>query len=165
MFQLLKKIFVIISATMLVIASGGFSLYQHYCSCEGDVYNSIIVESTDCNEANEIQSCCSVPEEKVTSCCETDANQNNSHSLCGDDDSCCTSEVSFLKTDEFNYSFDEKKSFQFITAFVNIIEAITFQNIDGFTKETNFIADLPPPDYGIRFLITHHQLKIAPPIA
>lgn len=150
---------------MLVIASGGFSLYQHYCSCEGDINNSIIVESADCYESNKSESCCIVPDEKVTSCCQTEAEQNTSHSHCGDADNCCTSEVSFLKTDEFNYSFDEKKSFQFIAAFVNIIGSISLQNLEGYTKETNFIADLPPPDYGIRFLISLHQLKIAPTIA
>ena len=165
MLQLLKKIFVIISATMLVIASGGFSLYQQYCSCEGDINNSIIVETANCYESNKSELCCEVPNNKVTSYCQAEAEQHTSHSHCDDADNCCTSEVSFLKTDEFNYSFDEKKSFQFITAFVNIIESISLQNLEDFTKETNFIADLPPPDYGIGFLITLHQLKIAPPIA
>lgn len=162
--QLIKQILLIITTIMLVVASGGFSLYQHYCSCEGDVNNSIILESADCYASSENQSCCAIPIEEDV-CCQTEAKQNTTHSHCSDDDNCCTSEVSFFKTDEFNYSFDDKKSFQFIVAFVNIIEPIYLQNLEDFAKETNFSADLPPPDYGIGFLIIQHQLKIAPPLA
>lgn len=163
--QLIKQILLIISAIMLVIASGGISLYQHYCSCEGELNNSIIVEMANCHESSEVQSCCTIPAEEVVSCCQSEANQNTNHSHCGDNENCCNSEVSFLKTDEFNYSFENKKSFQFIVAFVNIIDPVYLQNVKDFTKETNFFSDLPPPNFGKYFLIQHHQLKIAPPIA
>lgn len=162
--QLLKQISVIISAIMLVIASGGFSFYQHYCNCADEVNSSVVIMSTDCHEEEENQACCTLQLEEVTSCCQSESDQNISHQQCENSDNCCTSEVTFLKTDDFDYSFDQKKSFSFIVAFVNVLESIYLQKNQCFIKETTFTADLPPPEYGKELLITLHQFKIASPL-
>ena len=164
MCQLLKQILIIISALMLVIASGGFSLYQHYCNCANEVSSSVVIESADCSESDVTETCCTVQVEKVSSCCQTKTDQINSHHPCETTDNCCTSEVTFLKTDDFNYSVDQKKSFQFITAFVIVLESNTFQKELCFIEKTSYTADLPPPDYGKKLLVTLHQFKIASPL-
>lgn len=163
--KIFKQIFVLISAITLIIASGGLSLYQQYCICANEVNNSIVLESTNCNEKSEGQSCCTIPVEKLTSCLHTKAKENTSHQICTDVDNCCTSEVTFLKTDDFNYSQDQKKSFHFIPAFVSVLESVYLHKDEDLTKKANFIADLPPPASGKEFLILLHQLKIAPSIA
>lgn len=149
---------------MLVIASGGFSLYQHYCNCAGEVNNSIVVESQDCQENEERKSCGIVPDEKVSSCCKPETHQTKSFYQCESSINCCTYEVTFLKTDDFNCSFDQKRSFSFIVAFVNVIGSNDLRNELTFIKETTFTSDLPPPDFGKELLISLHQFKFASPL-
>lgn len=162
--RFLKQISIFISAIMLVIASGGFSLYQHYCNCTDEVNGSIVVEAADCHNNGESQSCCTVEVEKKASCCQPETDQKNTHHKCKSSGNCCTSEVTFLKTDDFNFSLDQKRSFGFIVAFVNIVESEYLQKEQSFLKETTFATDLPPPDFGKKLLIALHQFKIASPL-
>lgn len=164
MHQLLKQILIIVSALVLVVASGGFSLYQNYCICESETSSSVLIESAGCNDTEVAEACCSVQIEKERSSFHTEIDQIISHHPCKSKEDCCTSEVTFLKTDNFNFSVDEKKSFQFITAFVIVLESNTFQKEQYFIEELSYTADLPPPDYGKKLLVTLHQFKIASPL-
>jgi hypothetical protein len=162
--QLLKKISVIISAIMLVIASGGFSFYQHYCNCTDEVNSSVVIKSTDCHEDEKSHTCSTVQIDNVTSCCQAEINQNILNQKCETTNNCCTTEYTFLKTDNFDNSFNQKKSFSFVAAYVINLETTYTQKDHSFLKKNTFTDDLPPPEYGKELLITLHQFKIASPL-
>jgi len=162
--QLLKQIAVIISAIMLVIASGGFSFYQHYCNCTDEFSNSVVIESADCHKDEKSHTCSTVQIDNVTSGCQAETDQNILNQKCEATHNCCTTDYTFLKTDNFDYSFVQKKSFSFITAYVLVLETTYTQKDHSFLKKITFTDDLPPPEYGKELLITLHQFKIASPL-
>ena len=162
--QLLKQIAVIISAIMLIIASGGFSFYQHYCNCTDEFSSSVVIESTDCHEDEESHICSTGKIDHVASCCQTETDQNIINQKCEATHNCCTTDYTFLKTDNFDYSFVQKKSFSFITAYVLVLETTYTQKDHSFLKKNTFTDDLPPLEYGKELLITLHQFKIASPL-
>jgi len=150
---------------MLVTASGGFSLIKHYCNCAMEVTGSLVIEPADCNESEEVETCCLVQIEKETSYCQTRTDQINSHHQCENTNNCCTSKATFLKTDDFDYSQEQKRSFGFIVAFVNVLEANNLQKKQSCIQETtSYTSDLPPPEYGKKLLVILNQFKIASPI-
>lgn len=160
MFQIIKQISVIFSAMILIVASGGFNLYQHYCHCKEKVSYSVVVESPACYEENKVNTCSS---DELTSCCETEPYQNSDPD-CESTDNCCTTEYTFLKTDIFDYTIDQKKSFNFTIAFVLIPESSDAQKEYTYLEKHTFAFDLPPPDYGKELLISLHQIKIDTPL-
>lgn len=162
--QLLKQIMVIISAVMLVIASGGFSFYHHYCNCAGEFNNSLIIETADCHDSKDDQSCSTANIEKLKSCCEAETNQSKLQHTCASSDNCCSSEVTFLKTDDFNYSFDQKRSFTFVVAYVQVLETNYLQKKENVVEKHTFFNDLPPPSYGKDLIIILHKFKIDTPL-
>jgi len=161
MFQIIKQISIIFSAVLLIIASGGFSFYQRHCICTDEISHSIVIESPACNEDKRAITCSTA---EVTSCCETETNQNNDNKDCESTDECCSTVYTFLKTDFFDYTISQKKSFNITTTFVLVPESFDDKREYSFIENYTFAFDLPPPVFGKELLITLHQIKIATPL-
>lgn len=164
MFQIIKQISVIFSAVILIIASGGFNFYQRYCNCTDEISHSIVIESPPCYEEEKPITCSSDNADNATSCCETEPDKKNKNRDCESTDNCCTVEFTFLKTDIYDYTIDQKKSFNFTSSYVLTPESIEDQKKYTFIEKYTFAFDLPPPDYGKELLISLHQIKIATPL-
>ena len=144
---------IIFLAALLIMATGGFSIYEHFCRCAGEKTASIFVEAT-CHHESESSaaSCCMIAEH---TCCGTEKTEKNCH-----DDDCCQTTETYLKiSDDFNYQFD-KISLKFIVSFVQILSGNSLLAVEqDYTLPVQDFNDIPPPLYG-RELVNHlHQLK------
>lgn len=156
--NLTQKIGTLFIAALLVMATGGFSIYEHFCRCAGESSASIFLEaSCEHNNPQSAAACCQ--HETIPSCC-MDKPPDHQGNACEHDD-CCQDSETFLKiSDNFTTSLD-KISFKFIPGIIQVLIAN-----DLLADPQAFISPLPefydtsPPLYG-RELVNHlHQLKL-----
>lgn len=160
MSELFRKIVLVFTAFILIAATGGYSVYQHICKCEGAVITSVFLE-LDCEHDQDVEasSCCStVPAEK--SCCaekQEKACDDKHHS--GD---CCHTNSLFLKiNDSFNTS-QEKSISNIVLAPFSLFEN-DFYEVEAQTQpEKQYISCKSPPIPGRQILLRIHQLKLSP---
>jgi len=144
---------------LLIVATGGVSIYHHFCHCAGAISASVFIEaSCDHENSSTPASCCSLDE--THSCCMEEP-ASDTKSACQKDD-CCQNSSQFLKiSDSFQPGFEKISLKPFV-----IVSALLFFNIpadDNTIPSVNlFNADLPPPDSGRQIITAIHQLKIAP---
>jgi hypothetical protein len=148
---------IILIATLLVMATGGFSLYHHICHCAGEVSSSVFLEA-GCDHAQdtEVASCCTQVE--AHSCC-SDKPVHESEKACHDDDCCQTSLQFFKISDSFQPGLENinLKPFQPVTPFMNLV---VFEDIPIFSFLDLASFALPPPEAGRDILVSLHQLKL-----
>lgn len=160
----IKKSAIVFLAVMLIMATGGFSVYHHFCRCEGESKASVFMDATcdhDCASVSEPAACCS-PAPKH-SCCASepvDTKTSSNH-----DKDCCNSSSEFYKIfDNFRVNF-EKVSLKFIVGVIQVLTGIDFIKEPIAAKiaapDSN---DTSPPIYGTELLHYIHQLKIAQPL-
>jgi hypothetical protein len=151
-------------AVMLIMATGGFSVYHHFCRCEGESTASVFIDAVcdhDCASVAETATCCA--ETPKHSCCaiaDIDAPAKSHHH-----DDCCNSSSEFYKIfDTFRVNV-EKISLKFIAGIIQVLTGIDFireplaARITG--PEPN---DTSPPLYGTELLHSIHQLKLDQPL-
>ncbi len=162
--KLLQRSALILLAASMILVTGGFSIYHHFCQCEGESTASVFIEA-DCDHVcsadDRASSCCSVSREK--SCCDSETPNQ-----CGSDEQrndCCNSSSEYLKiSDTFTVSL-EKVSLKFIAGFIQVLYGTYF-----IAEPTaHFIispeaSDISPPLYGTKLLYNIHQLKIGHPL-
>ena len=153
--RLIRNIGVLFIVTLLILATGGVSVYHHVCHCAGEISASVFIEAA-CEYDEDAPSCCSA--EEIESCC-TEKNENASRHTCHDEN-CCQNEVQFVKiSDSFHPGIEkvlEKPCFV-ATAFVFID---LNEDTPLLPSSKSYSADLPPPDTGRQILISLHQLKL-----
>jgi len=160
MIGLLKKLGLLSFTLLMLLVSGGFSVYNHYCSCADLTKASFFIESQDCSQHENEQSdvCC----ETVTaqSCCEPEPDHSSNSCT---NDGCCRSASQFVKLNElFNVSVG-KITLEFAVAFVQILET---ENITSDVASNHILTIEqycnPPPDYGRKLILSLHQLQFSP---
>jgi hypothetical protein len=157
-----QKSAVLFLAAMLIMATGGFSIYHHFCRCAGEGLTTIILEpNCDHQEtAGDLPAvCCSVDE--PSGCCTNEDAENHSDACNGDD--CCQTSSQFLKiVDTYTVSLD-KLSLKFIVSFIQVLTSTTLlAEPQVINLQNPHYTDTSPPLYG-RELVNHfHQQKIAP---
>ena len=156
----LRKSAIVFLAVMLVMTTGGFSIYQHFCKCAGETTESLFVETTcdrHCGVVNEPAECCNTVEKK--SCCTEKQVQkvNSTHKH----DDCCNSSSKFIKiSDNFRVTF-EKVSFKFFASFISLLTGIDFiSEPHAVVRVVPDFNDTSPPLYGTELLHHIHQLKL-----
>lgn len=162
---MMKKLFqnmaIMLMAAMLIMATGGFSIYHHFCRCAGESTASIFMEGSCDHEQAVIpgpSSCCAGSEQE--SCC-TNQPLEEKADACHQDE-CCNTSFTYLKIfDNFTVSL-EKISLKFVISFVQILSGIELQS----QAQTSVVLkpefnDTSPPLFGTDLLNTIHQLKIA----
>lgn len=155
----LKNTAFIFLAAMLIMATGGYSIYHHICHCAGESTASIFIESAcDHEDMGATAGCCDT--HQAETCCSHDK-EGNASNVCHAGD-CCNTSVTFLKiSDNFTVSL-EKISLKFTMSFISILfghEILSGEQVLAyFQPET---TDIPPPPSGTELIISLHQLKIA----
>jgi hypothetical protein len=153
----LKNIGLIFVVSMLILATGGFSVYQHVCHCAGEMSASLFMqESCDHQEAAPVASCCKPEDTK--SCCKPEPVRETRHTCHNDD--CCKTTSLFLKiSDSFQPGLEKVN----LKPIMMVAAILTFELSEDilFTPHLNICnSDLPPPDTGKHILIALHQLKL-----
>jgi hypothetical protein len=159
MSALIRKIGLIFTALLLVAATGGYSIYRHYCDCHDTATTSIFLEM-ECDHnitVAEAPSCCSLEER---ACCTSDNHSNDDHQCHSED--CCQTNSEFLKIDDSYTSSQDKASFKiFFTALKLYENELLFS--ETFSEPANyFFSDSSPPITGRQRLLEFHQLKLSP---
>jgi len=159
MMKIIRNIGTILVVSLLIMATGGFSIYHHICHCAGEISASVFLEtSCDLENSSAAASCCSVLE--TNSCCIEKPVQVKKPA-CHDDD-CCKTSIQFLKINDSFQPGLVKISLKPLA----ISSAMLF--FDILTDENTlphlnlFNADLPPPDSGRQIILELHQLKLDP---
>jgi hypothetical protein len=157
--KLLQSSAILFLALMLVMATGGFSIYRHFCYCAGKDTASFF-SSTTCQlekAAVKSQSCCHT---EVPACCKDKAPVKHENSC--NKDNCCNSSSTFFKiSDNYTVSIG-KVSLKFVVSFVQYLIGNTL-----LSEPEEFVAQIPefndtsPPLFGTDLLHHLHQLKIA----
>lgn len=159
--RFLQNTSILLLAGFLIIATGGFSIYHHFCGCAGESSASIFMETT-CNHhrpsGQAPASCCS--NELKKSCCMNQPEEKQADAC--HKDNCCHTSSTYLKImDNFTISV-EKISLKFIVSFLQILTGIEFQDETQTSVLVNYgFNDTSPPLYGTELLHSIHQLKIA----
>jgi hypothetical protein len=150
---------IIFIVTLLITATGGFSIYRHICYCAGVMSSSFIPEATCGHDhSSNTISCCN--DDKTPACCKSKPEKEQKHHCNGHD--CCNTSSQFLKiNDSFQPGLD-KISLKPLVA-LSLIFIIDFKE-DILTAPTKniFYSDLPPPESGKQIILAHHQLKLDP---
>ncbi len=155
-----QKSVLLMLASLLVMASGGVSIYHHFCSCLGESTTSVYLEAECSHEQGPTAqtSCCSTGE--TDSCCEIPVDEQESS--CPGDDCCHTSSTYIKVLDNYTLSL-EKISFKFIAGFIQVLTGniLLTETRPRFLPD-QIIVDPSPPLYGRSMLNSLHQLKISP---
>lgn len=155
--QIAKKIGILFVVSLLITATGGFSVYQHFCNCAGEMTSSFFKqENCDHHHAVETKSCCNVKETK--SCCAAEPLKVEKPTC--HQGNCCNTTSHFFKISD---SFQQGIAKVTLKP-VFIAEAIIYINLseDIILAPTLKIccSDLPPPDSGKEIITALHQLKL-----
>jgi hypothetical protein len=157
--QIIKNIALFAVVGLLILATGGFTIYQHFCHCEEEVSASVFMKtSCDHRHSSPAAPCCKA--EQTPSCCKEKPAPARKHHCNGKD--CCKTSSRFLK---INDSFQSGPG-KITVKPVLVASAIVFDYIE---KEIPFHinlslcnSDLPPPDTGRQIVVSLHQLKLDP---
>jgi len=157
--KLLQSSAILFLALMLVMATGGFSIYHHFCNCAGEGTSSFFLKTTCENEKTAVNtaSCCHT---EVPACCKEKAAVNHERSC--KKDNCCNSSSTFFKiSDNYTVSFG-KVSLKFVVSFVQyLIGNILLSEPHELAARIPEFNDTSPPLFGTDLLHHLHQLKIA----
>ncbi len=181
----LKKAAMIVIALIMVAATGGFTIYQHYCGCSETSSVSMVKSGPECTgtpdnalamkynhqEEDAVTACCNQHEQEqaeqlpaTDNGCSTQ--ENPSGEQCPVSSGCYTTSI-FMKIDEFiNTSFEEV-SFKLFITLLKIIgnEEFSYYDKNILDKEFYFQGELPPLLSGKEKILAYHQVKLAPPLS
>ena len=150
---------ILFTALMLVMATGGFSIYHHFCQCAGKETASFFQTTTCTLEKSAVKpaGCC---HQDVPACCMDKADVNLEKSCTKD--KCCDSSASFFKiSDNYTVSIG-KVSLKFVVSFVQYLMGnILISEPQEFAVRIPEFNDTSPPLFGTDLLHHLHQLKIA----
>jgi hypothetical protein len=152
------------SALLIVAATGGISLIEHYCGCQNEQRSSLFTESVQCHlEDNE--SCCADKTYQTTDlCCSKDTGSEEKSQHHHSDHDCCSTVYSYYKTDQVNLKKPVTAPGKFFHSYVVLLvdsrmDQESSGSVFGFRD-----AHPPPTAYGKDLLNLLHQRKLeAPP--
>jgi len=162
MYRLVRNIANLLVAMILVVATGGFTVFQHYCACENEVISSFMTE-TVCSEENAIEESCCREAPEILDCCVAVSKPEKHQQSCNHSDDCCQNSVSFYKTSE--YSSPAKQETKLFTS---VLPAVFQQElITELAAEHEQVVynDTSPPFPAVKLFLKFHQRKDIPELA
>jgi hypothetical protein len=153
--RIIKDISLILVVLLLVLATGGFSVFHHVCQCAGEMSVSVFKEVT-CSHVEDSHNCCM--DEETPSCCANKPDHQSNNTCNGTD--CCKNSMQFLKISD---------SFQPGTAKISLkpflaLSPLVFSDVPEINLESSTFNlksfDLPPPETGRQIVLDLHQLKL-----
>jgi hypothetical protein len=155
--KIIRNIGLIFVVSMLIIASGGFSIYYHICQCAGERTESIFKQATcEHQTAKAVHSCCAVKATK--SCCA--GKPVSKHKQTCHRDKCCNTTAQFLKINDSYQPVSVKISLDPVVLAGVILIVDTQDDINSSSENNLHSTGLSPPASGREFLVAHHQLKL-----
>ncbi len=150
---LTNKLFAILMALVLFITTSGFTVYEHQCSCTDTVTTLLFDDEADCCE-KVTQSCCA---QESHSCEQKDRDE---------DKDCCKSSPKYIKIDvplELPAKVQSvSENFKLVPVLLTLLD----DDFDEGIIQNNKYCEIPSIRHqGIRLILYHQQLKIAPPAA
>jgi hypothetical protein len=156
--RILRNIGLTFVVSLLILATGGFSIYHHFCYCEGESSSLFFKETCDHHHAPAPLSCCSKKE--VKSCCEKEPAKEKKQTC--HKGHCCQNISQFLKiSDSFQPGLAKISLKPLVVA--SALPSIDIQEDTHIIPHLNlFTNGLPPPDTGRQIILALHQLKLDP---
>ena len=161
MSALLRKIGILFTALLLIAATGGYSIYRHYCDCQDMLTTSVFLE-VECEHdkvASDVPSCCSVESHEM-SCCSSENSENEGHACHSGD--CCHTNSEFLKISDSYTPAQAKISFEVLAPAAVLHGQEILLNEAEPEPTGTFYSDSSPPLSGRQILLEIHQLKLSP---
>jgi hypothetical protein len=160
--KVIKNTALIMVVGLLILATGGFSVYRHICNCAGEMSASVIVK-TSCghDHSSSKEPCCSNSD--IPSCCKEKPAKETKHRCNGHD--CCQTSSQFLKINDSFQPGLEKISLKPLVAASSVLIIDFNEDIFSAPVDNIYYSDLPPPESGKQILLAHHQLKLDPFLA
>jgi len=155
--RIIKNIGVVFIVSLLILATGGVSVFHHICHCAGEMSASLFIEA-DCEVDHSEAACCSA--ETTASCCQVKNNNEPGHSC--DNEDCCQNTVQFLKISDSFQPGVEKIIVKPCLAASMVAWSILREEIIPAPSFNIISSDLPPPDTGRQIVVSLHQLKLDP---
>ena len=162
MSALFRKTGIIFTALLLIAATGGYSVYRHYCECQDMLTTSVFLEM-ECEHdqaLSDAPSCCSVNSHEMSCCSAEEDNDTDSHACHSGD--CCHTFFEFLKIDDSYAPAQAKVSFDLLALATPVVEHEVLLKEHEPESVGSFLSDPSPPSSGRQKLIEIHQLKLAP---
>jgi hypothetical protein len=168
MTNILRHIITYLAVVLIVAATGGIGLVQHYCSCENDSHLSISAVSPAPSPDEEAGSCCEAEPSVVTeTCCSSSSGHHgdmNGHQ-CHAGEGCCSEHYSFIKTDQFNLVSSPVDLLKYFSGPATELSSSIEEDPIATNLATPVSDRSPPGNYGRLLLIRIHQLKTVPLIS
>jgi len=159
--QIIKNIALVITVVLLIVATGGFSIYHHLCDCKGERSASVFLE-TSCEHQNSSPAASYCSAEEIPSCCKEKSAPEKKHQCNGND--CCNTSIQFLKINDVFQPGPAKISLKPLVSASSIIVIDFKEYILSAPIDNIYFPDLPPPSTGKQIILANHQLKLAPPL-
>lgn len=157
--QVVKKSGIILIVSLLIMATGGFSVYQHMCHCAGEMTASFYKhENCDHHKVSEEKSCCSMKETKA--CCDQEPAKETKQT-CHKDNCCKTTSLFIRINDAFQPGF-EKVTLKPVIAPATVLFIDFSEDIISAPTLSVLGSDSSPPESGKEILTAIHQLKLDP---
>lgn len=162
MIHVLKHILIGCLSIIMVAATGGFGLIQHYCACDHNA-QSIVEQINIPENSADPESCCTTEKEshEETCCKDKPKQRKNAHHSCNSGD-CCFIAYSYFKTDQVNLTDASNSDYKFILAYHAILHEGYRNTLAGIHRNIEYSDRLPPPKFGKELLLEIHQLKSDP---
>lgn len=141
--SLVKHILTYCAALMIIAATGGISLFQHYCGCHDEQQNSLFTESVQCHIEDESVCCEKDMPEFSDQCCSAEpaSNEKAHHDHTGHD--CCSTVYTYYKTDQVNLKKPVKTPEKVYSSYIVLFD---FLNAEQEIVGTSFKCwDTQPP--------------------
>lgn len=150
---------IIFLALMLLMATGGFSIYHHICYCANKESSSFFNEVSCQLEKAAVQKaeCC---HKEVPVCCKDKVPVKHDKSC--KKGKCCNTNSTFFKISDNYTATIGKISLKFMVSFIQVLNSnILLVEPKEVAARIPDFNDTSPPIYGIELLHQLHQLKIA----
>lgn len=158
-FNMLKKISVLLFSALVLITTGGFKIYSHHCDC-CHITEFSLTKIDVCCTSHEMPADCDANKTEMQACCNGKMHIAEKKHSCAADH-CCKIESRYFKLKSF---FEIKKHFELkgFQVFENLIQIFhTEISIGNFVKKILRLADHSPPVFSqLDFVIFSHSFKI-----
>lgn len=147
----LKNIFSVLLAAVVITTTSGFMVFKHHCNTQRSTEYSVLVPAFECDHYNhkhseKLPSCCALPEAINSESCSTD--------------DCCETDSFIVKLDIKIDNHDISKKIQFETHIEPLYSVDIVKQVSDEISHIIISDDLPPPKSGKALRIYLHQLNI-----
>jgi hypothetical protein len=153
--RIIKDISLILVVSLIILATGGFTVFHHVCQCAGEMSVSVFTE-VKCSHSEDPHACCL--DKETPSCCADKPDHQSNNSCNGKD--CCRNSVQFLKISDSFQPVTAKINFKPYTAISPFIPCVVPEINLQYSTFNLKSFDLPPPKTGRQILVSLHQFKL-----